>query len=70
MGKITLKLVKVLKEDHVNLFKAYFEVSPWISTMAALANPASLTSNASSNIATYDVYQNYLVYQLNYDKPL
>ena len=62
MGKLTLKLVKVLKEDHANLFRAYFEVSPWISTMTALANAKSLTSNASSNIPTYDIYQNYLVY--------
>lgn len=70
MGKLTLTLVKVLKEDHSNMFKAYFQISPWISTMADLSNPNSLTSNASSNTATYDVYKNYLVYSLQYDQPL
>jgi hypothetical protein len=62
MGKIAFNLVKVLKSDHANSFKAYFELSPWLATMATLSNPNSLTSNASSNIANYDIYQNYLVY--------
>jgi cysteine-rich repeat protein len=71
IGNVTIEEVKTFKSDYENVFRVYLQLSPWIDSMALLANSISLTSNLTkATPVDYSVEHGLLVYSFMYNEDI